>query len=166
MMHLNPSADLIDGDCRNTIKSEATMSSSATAAIGGRKRHTEIRHGCCHIGRKSMENRTASRSNLITAESSFTINTSTVSTGGNETRQCTVAYNSGGTEQSVIAHETKEQILELTKKDALYDAETKNTAEQWSRPWQTEKPPEIRFDCPKFEDIDNPGCSSEFSYQP
>eukprot|EP00957_Ditylum_brightwellii_P204044 15337354-Ditylum_brightwellii.AAC.1 len=58
----------------------------------------------------------------------------------------------------------------VTKEDNVpFDlniAETKGTAEQWPRPWQTEKPPPIKFDCPKFEVIDNPGCWSEFSYQP
>ena len=45
-------------------------------------------------------------------------------------------------------------------------AETKGTSEKWSRPWLTEKPPAIKFDCPQFDEINNPGCWSAFSYQP
>eukprot|EP00957_Ditylum_brightwellii_P157989 12026269-Ditylum_brightwellii.AAC.1 len=37
-------------------------------------------------------------------------------------------------------------------------AETKGTAEKWSRPWLTEKPLAIKFDCPQFDEINNPGC--------
>eukprot|EP00957_Ditylum_brightwellii_P112151 8550798-Ditylum_brightwellii.AAC.2 len=40
----------------------------------------------------------------------------------------------------------------------------KGTAEQWTRPWQKEKLPSMKFDCPKFKDIDNPGGWSELSY--
>eukprot|EP00957_Ditylum_brightwellii_P069029 5240206-Ditylum_brightwellii.AAC.1 len=74
-------------NCSNTIKSEAVCSVSTTAAIQGRKRPAEVRYGS-HIGGNLTEDRTASRSNLNTAESSFTINTSTIATGGNEQRQC------------------------------------------------------------------------------
>eukprot|EP00957_Ditylum_brightwellii_P161749 12315334-Ditylum_brightwellii.AAC.1 len=42
---------------------------------------------------------------------SFTINSYTVSS---------VTYNSAKTEHSMITHKTKEQILELAAKDALY----------------------------------------------
>eukprot|EP00957_Ditylum_brightwellii_P162101 12341296-Ditylum_brightwellii.AAC.1 len=48
----------------------------------------------------------------------------------------------------------------------LDTAETKGTAEKWLRPWLTEKPQAIKFDCPQFDEINNPGCWSTFSYQP
>eukprot|EP00957_Ditylum_brightwellii_P095794 7298365-Ditylum_brightwellii.AAC.1 len=35
-----------------------------------------------------------------------------------------------------------------------------------TRSWLTEKPPAIKFDCPQFDKINNPGCWSAFSYQP
>jgi hypothetical protein len=170
------------------------VSASATAAIQGRKRPPERSHGLPHVVDKSTEDGT-------------TINSSTDAQGGSEMRESmgdlnsqvsSVTYNSVETEHSIIAHETKEQILELAAKDALYDgdggdsdidcneddlhhssvieedkvpfdldmAETKGTSEKWSRPWLTEQPPAIKFDCPQFDEIDNPGCWSAFSYQP
>eukprot|EP00957_Ditylum_brightwellii_P106976 8161528-Ditylum_brightwellii.AAC.1 len=44
-----------------------------------------------------------------------------------EQQVLSVTYNSGGPEHSVIAHATKEHILELTKKDALYDEDGGNS---------------------------------------
>eukprot|EP00957_Ditylum_brightwellii_P201158 15324313-Ditylum_brightwellii.AAC.1 len=79
MTDMNHLVDPIGGDCRNTIRS---MSASATAAIQGRKRPAEIMNVLPHVGEKSTEDITASRSSLLTAESSLTINPSTVPQGG------------------------------------------------------------------------------------
>eukprot|EP00957_Ditylum_brightwellii_P178394 13588293-Ditylum_brightwellii.AAC.1 len=153
----------IGEDCRNTIESEAAVSASATAATQGRKMPAEIRHGLPHKGEKITEDGTTT---------SFNINSHAKK------------------EHSINAYETKEQILELAEKDALYDedggdsdiecdendlhhnsgieedkvpfdldiTETKGTAKKWSRPWLTEKPTAIKFDCPQFDDINNPDC--------
>eukprot|EP00957_Ditylum_brightwellii_P066980 5084557-Ditylum_brightwellii.AAC.1 len=94
MLDVNHSVDPIGEDCRNTIESEAAVSASTTAAIQGRKRPTETRHGLSHVGEKSTEDRTTSRSNLLTAESLLTTNSSTLAQGGSEIRQCMSELNS------------------------------------------------------------------------
>eukprot|EP00957_Ditylum_brightwellii_P127975 9759615-Ditylum_brightwellii.AAC.1 len=61
-------------ESRNTIESESVVSASATAAIQGKKRPAERRHGLPHVVDKSTEDRT-------------TINSSTDVQGGSETRE-------------------------------------------------------------------------------
>eukprot|EP00957_Ditylum_brightwellii_P010205 771040-Ditylum_brightwellii.AAC.1 len=65
-------------------------------------------------------------------EDGTTINSFTDAQVGSEMRESmddlnsqvsSVTYNSVETEHSIIAHETKEQILELAVKDALYDGD-------------------------------------------
>eukprot|EP00957_Ditylum_brightwellii_P035319 2678619-Ditylum_brightwellii.AAC.1 len=66
---------------------------------------------------------------------SLTINLSTVTQGGSEIRQClselnvqvsSATDNSAKVKHSIIVHETKKQILELAKKDAMYDGDGGN----------------------------------------
>eukprot|EP00957_Ditylum_brightwellii_P120869 9218376-Ditylum_brightwellii.AAC.1 len=60
-------------ESRTTIESEAVVLASATAAIQGRKKPAETRHGLPYIVDKSTEDGTTT---------SFTINSSTDAQGG------------------------------------------------------------------------------------
>eukprot|EP00957_Ditylum_brightwellii_P040931 3099581-Ditylum_brightwellii.AAC.1 len=65
-------------ESRNTIESEAAVLESVTAAIQGRNRPAETRHGLPHIVDKSTEDGTTT---------SFTIDSSTDDQGGSEMRE-------------------------------------------------------------------------------
>eukprot|EP00957_Ditylum_brightwellii_P122300 9326485-Ditylum_brightwellii.AAC.1 len=65
-------------ESRNTIESEAAVLASAKAAIQGRKRPAETRHGLPHVVNKSTEDRTTTP---------LTIKSSTDAQGGSETRE-------------------------------------------------------------------------------
>eukprot|EP00957_Ditylum_brightwellii_P014597 1099926-Ditylum_brightwellii.AAC.1 len=79
-------------------------------------------------------------------------------------------YDGDGGDSDINCNEDELHHSSVIAKDkAPFDfdtAETKGTAEKWSRPWLTEKLLAIKFDCPQFDVINNPGCWSAFSYQP
>eukprot|EP00957_Ditylum_brightwellii_P144320 10994739-Ditylum_brightwellii.AAC.1 len=78
MTDVSHSYNPMSTEYRNIIESEAAMLASATAAIQGKKRPAETRHGLPHVVDKSTEDGTTT---------SFTMNSSTDAQGGSEMRE-------------------------------------------------------------------------------